>query len=65
MRKGVSLLASPSTCVQFAPGSEEFKVGNESPGYRWLQLYPDGRLETGVSRVTGIEFVIDYTVKGY
>jgi Icc protein len=65
LRNGVRLLASPSTCVQFAPGSEEFQVGNESPGYRWLRLYPDGRLETGVSRVTGIEFVIDYTIKGY
>ena len=64
-RNGVRLLASPSTCVQFAPGSEEFQVGTEAPGYRWLRLFPDGRLETGVSRVTGIEFVVDYTVKGY
>ena len=65
VRKGVRLLASPSTCVQFAPGSEEFRVDKEPPGYRWLRLFGDGRLETGVSRVTGIDFEIDYSIKGY
>lgn len=64
MRRGVRLLASPSTCVQFTPGSEDFSVSQEAPGYRWLRLYPDGRLETGVSRVSGYRFVIDYG-KGY
>ena len=64
-RKGVRLLASPSTCVQFAPGSEEFQVDHEAPGYRWLRLFADGRLDTGVSRVTDIEFEIDYSIKGY
>jgi len=64
-RGGLRLLASPSTCVQFAPGSEEFQVGSEAPGYRWLRLHADGRLETGVSRVTGIHFEVDYSVKGY
>ena len=28
-------------------------------------LHADGRLETGVSRVTGIHFEVDYSVKGY
>ncbi len=59
------LLATPSTCVQFAPGSEDFQVDTQPPGYRWLRLLPDGGLETGVSRVTGIDFVVDYSVKGY
>ena len=64
-RGGIRLLASPSTCVQFAPGSEEFQVDTTAPGYRWLRLHADGRLETGVSRVTGIHFEVDYSVKGY
>lgn len=64
-RGGIRLLASPSTCVQFAPGSEEFQVDTTAPGYRWLRLHADGRLETGVSRVTGIQFEVDYSVKGY
>ncbi|MBH2035487.1 MAG: 3',5'-cyclic-AMP phosphodiesterase [Pseudomonadales bacterium] len=65
LRKGVRLLASPSTCVQFAPGSEEFQVDQDAPGYRWLRLYADGRLETAVSRVVGIHFEVDYSIKGY
>ena len=65
LRNGVRLLASPSTCVQFAPGSEEFQVDQEAPGYRWLRLQADGRLDTGVSRVSGIPFEVDYSVKGY
>ncbi|MOA49871.1 3',5'-cyclic adenosine monophosphate phosphodiesterase CpdA [compost metagenome] len=65
LREQVRLLASPSTCVQFAPGSEEFQVDRSAPGYRWLRLHADGLLETGVSRVTGIDFEIDYSVKGY
>ena len=64
-RGNLRLLASPSTCVQFAPGSDDFQVGSQAPGYRWLRLHPDGQLETAVSRVTGIDFEIDYSVKGY
>ncbi|HCP53841.1 MAG: 3',5'-cyclic-AMP phosphodiesterase [Pseudomonadaceae bacterium] len=65
MRGNLRLLASPSTCVQFMPGSEDFQVDTTEPGYRWLRLYDDGRLETGVSRVAGIDYVVDYSVKGY
>lgn len=65
LRRGVRMLATPSTCVQFAPHSDDFLVDREAPGYRWLRLHPDGGIETGVSRVSGIDFEIDYTVKGY
>ena len=65
MRNGVRLIASPSTCIQFEPGSEDFKVGEQAPGYRWLRLLPDGRLETGVERVIGFEFQVDYGSNGY
>lgn len=64
-RSGVRLLATPSTGVQFTPGSEDFQVDTRAPGYRWLRLYADGALETGVSRVVGIDFEVDYSVKGY
>lgn len=65
VRNGVRLLATPSTCVQFAPESSDFQVDSEPPGYRWLELHADGTISTGVSRVTGIQFEVDYTVKGY
>ncbi|WP_433772056.1 3',5'-cyclic-AMP phosphodiesterase [Pseudomonas putida] len=65
LRNDVRLMASPSTCIQFEPGSEDFKVGEQAPGYRWLRLLPDGRLETGVERVTGFDFQVDYGSNGY
>ena len=64
-RSGVRLLASPSTCIQFAPGSEDFKVSEQAPGYRWLRLHADGRLETGVERVKDFAFTVDYGSNGY
>jgi Icc protein len=65
LRNGVALLGSPSTCVQFAPGTELFKADDLAPGYRWLNLYPDGSIETGVSRVEGVDFIVDLDSKGY
>lgn len=65
MRGGVRLLASPSTCVQFAPGSVKFRADDKPPGYRWLALHADGGLDTGVSRVTDVVFEVDLESKGY
>lgn len=64
-RNDVLLMASPSTCAQFAPGQENFKVDDAAPGYRWLNLYPDGHIETAVSRVTGVKFSVDLDSGGY
>lgn len=64
-RNGVRLLGTPSTCVQFEPGSDDFRVGDQAPGYRWLKLHADGRLDTGVSRVDDIVFDVDTNVQGY
>lgn len=64
-RKGVNLYAVPSTCVQFKPKSEDFAVDDTAPGYRWFDLHADGRIDTGVSRVQGIKFEVDFSVKGY
>ena len=64
-RNGVRLLASPSTCVQFAPGSARFKADDQPPGYRWLDLHSDGRIETAVSRVRDVQFVVELDSGGY
>lgn len=63
--QGVQLISTPSTCVQFKPGSEDFSAGDESPGYRYLTLYDDGRVESLLHRIDDIEFTVDYTIKGY
>lgn len=47
-RHGVRLLATPSTCVQFLPGSEAFAVDQRPPGYRTLTAQADGSLQTEV-----------------
>lgn len=62
---GVRVLTSPSTCVQFAPGSSEFRVDSSPPGYRWLRLHSDGGLETGVARVDDAAFDVDLYASGY
>ncbi|MEH6557771.1 MAG: 3',5'-cyclic-AMP phosphodiesterase [Oceanicoccus sp.] len=59
-RNGVKLMATPSTCIQFAADSADFKLDRLNPGYRWLNLQENGDIETGVSRVSGVEFDIDY-----
>ncbi len=65
VRDGIRFLATPSTCIQFAPHSEDFKVSEEQPGYRWLRLHADGRLETGVERVLDFEVKLDFDSPGY
>jgi Icc protein len=64
-RNGVQLLATPSTCVQFQPGSKDFAVDLVPPGYRWLELYPDGSFRTGVDRLQEIPGDIDPDGRGY
>jgi Icc protein len=63
--QGMLMLGSPSTCVQFYPGSDGFRADTRAPGYRWLKLHPNGHIETAVSRVTTQSFRIDFDAKGY
>ncbi len=48
LRKNVRLLATPATCAQFVPHADEFAVDRRPPGYRTLELRPDGSLLTEV-----------------
>jgi Icc protein len=49
-RHGVRLLGSPATSAQFKPRVDSFAIDDLPPGFRWLDLYADGRIETGVGR---------------
>lgn len=51
LRDGVRLLGTPATCIQFDPDSWEFTLDDRPPGYRWIDLLPDGTLATGVRRL--------------
>jgi Icc protein len=48
MHAGVAMMSTPSTCFQFVPGRDDFALDDRPPGYRWLHLYPDGRIDTRV-----------------
>jgi Icc protein len=64
-RKGVRLLATPSTCIQFTAGSVKFSVEERSPGYRWFELMPNGDFTTEVRRSQDFAFELDMNSTGY
>ena len=65
MYKDIKLMSSPSTCIQFLPNSKNFAVDDATPGYRWLDLHPDGRIETGVERISTLTGRVDMASSGY
>jgi Icc protein len=50
---GIEWMSTPSSCIQFKPGSKSFATDNLAPGYRHLSLFADGSIETTVHRVDG------------
>ena len=38
---------TPATCFQFRSNSADFALGDQPPGYRWIELHPEGKLTTG------------------
>jgi Icc protein len=59
-RHGVRLLATPSTCAQFLPLSEQFAVDSRPPAYRRLTLRADGALDT---EVVWVEPVVEQALR--
>ena len=64
-RMGVRLLASPSTCIQFTPGKDDFGVDEEPPGCRWLALLPSGQILSCVTRLSTMPEGLDTKSGGY
>ena len=46
-------MSTPSTCMQFKPGSKDFALDDLAPGYRRIELFADGRIDTEVLRLAG------------
>ena len=46
--EGIRIIATPSTCRQFKPASDEFAVDDNPPAYRRITLSGDGSFETEV-----------------
>ncbi|MGB2078304.1 MAG: 3',5'-cyclic-AMP phosphodiesterase [Vibrio sp.] len=65
LHQGVTVMSTPSTCVQFKPNSNDFAVDHLSPGWRTFNLYPDGRFESKVERLPQGQFMPDLGSTGY
>ena len=63
-RRGVQYLGTPSTCIQFEPQSTAFALDEEQPGFRILDLYPDGCWQTAVER-SSYTHTPDFAAAGY
>ena len=59
------LLATPSTCIQFAPEQDRFGLDPKPPGWRRLTLHPDGRVDTRVERLARLPEGLDLGLGGY
>ena len=46
VHEGIRILATPSTCRQFKPGSDDFAVDEQPPAYRRIELGADGQVDT-------------------
>lgn len=65
IHQGVRVMATPSTCVQFKPQSDEFALDPQSPGWRELELLADGRIQTLIKRLPNGKFQPDFNAGGY
>lgn len=63
--ESVRVLGTPSTCFQFTPKSEKFGIDNSAPGYRVIQLYADGRIESEITRLSAPLAGLQTNTKGY
>jgi Icc protein len=64
-RRGLRILGTPSTCFQFKPFQAAFSLDRAPPGYRWIELHPDGTIETTVGRTPDLPAGFDMAAQGY
>ncbi len=62
---GIRVMATPSTCVQFKPNSDDFALDTTSPGWRELELHVSGDITTRVNRLPDGQFQPDFSSNGY
>lgn len=65
MAQSIRVLAAPSTCFQFKPNCRDFTLDTSMPGYRVIELFPDGRISTQVQRLPGKLMGMDNQSPGY
>lgn len=65
IHENIRCFCTPSTCIQFKAQAKNFALDQNSPGYRNIQLYQDGRIESEVVRITADENLADLDSDGY
>lgn len=58
-------IASPSTSIQFMPGSDDFELDTRAPGWRTLTLGDDGTITTKVYRLKEGLYLPNFSARGY
>lgn len=48
IHRGMRMMSTPSTCAQFTPNTETCVMDLRPPGFRWLELLPNGEISTEV-----------------
>jgi len=61
----IRCFCTPSTCIQFKPEVIDFALDKLNPGYRRLELFADGTIESEVLRVDGDDIIADFGSAGY
>lgn len=46
--EAIDIIGTPSTCRQFAVGSDDFALDDNPPAYRQISLHADGRVESNL-----------------
>jgi Icc protein len=46
LHNSIRIIGTPSTCRQFKPGSVDFALDEQPPGYRRVELFADGRIQS-------------------
>jgi len=64
-RENLRFISTPSTCFQFKPQSHSFALDSIGPGYRWVELYGNGRINTGIRRLKNFHYDINNISIGY
>jgi Icc protein len=65
LHRGFRVLATPSTCFQFKPLQADFALDELPPGFRWIELHPDGAIATSFGRLPEMPAGLDFSSRGY
>ncbi|MCQ6463558.1 3',5'-cyclic-AMP phosphodiesterase, partial [Vibrio parahaemolyticus] len=64
IHKGIRVMATPSTSVQFKPNSDDFALDTTSPAWRELELNTNGDITTHVDRLQEVQIKPDFSSNG-